>query len=227
MIDMVQVERIKCESSMVSGILTKTAIIIVVLMTCLPSLSNADQPVDVLKKSIDQSIRILNDPIYNDPHQKTIQRQALWQILKQLFDFEEFSRRVLARGWHKFTSQQQAEFVELFGNFVHIYYLSKLQEKYTNEQITYLDQNLVSDSKAVVNIEVIWKFKNIPVEVKMIKRGDSWKVYDLAALGVSAVSFYRSQFRAVLQNASPGQVLDILKGKIKRSEEKVQQEYSQ
>lgn len=211
---------------MASRILTKIALIIVIV-TCLPALSHADQPIDVLKESIDQSIRILNDPIYNDHHQKTAQRQELWRILKRLFDFEEFSRRILARSWYKFTPPQQTEFVELFGNFVNIYYLSKLQDKYNNEQLTYLDQNLISDSKAVVNVEVSWKYKNIPVEIRMIKRGDSWKVYDLSALGVGAVSFYRSQFRAVLRNESPGQVLDILKEKIKRSEEKVQQKHNQ
>ena len=202
-------------------------ILIMVVVTCLPAVSNADQPIDVLKESIDQSIRILNDPIYKDYQQKAAQRQELWQILKRLFDFEEFCRRVLARGWHKFTPRQQVQFVELFGNFVNIYYLSKLQDKYDNEQLTYLDQNIIGDSKAVVNVEVLWEYKNIPVEIRMIKRGDSWKVYDLSALGVSAVSFYRSQFRAVLRTESPDHVLDMLKEKIKRSERKVQQQYSQ
>ena len=211
---------------MVYRILTNIFLIMVVV-TCLPYSSNADQPIDIIKESIDQSIRILNDPIYNDHQQKADQRQELWQILKRLFDFEEFSRRVLARGWHKFTPQQQVQFVELFGNFVHIYYLSKLQDKYDNEQLTYLDQNLIGESKAVVNVEVLWKHQNIPVEIRMIKRGDSWKVYDLSALGVSAVSFYRSQFRAVLRTESPDHVLEILREKIKKSEEKVQKQYSQ
>ena len=203
----------------------KTALIIVVVITCLPSLCYADQPIDVLKKSIDQSISILNDPIYKDARQKELQRQKLWQILKQLFDFQEFSKRVLARNWHKFTLQQRKEFVELFGNFVHTYYLSRLQDKYNNEKIIYLDQKLISYSKAVVNVEVLWKNQEIPVEIKMLKRDDSWKVYDISALGISAVSFYRSQFRAVLRKETPEHVLEQLKDKIKQSEEKIRQKY--
>ena len=212
---------------MASRIILKTALIIVVVITCLPSLSSADQPIEVLRKSIDQSISILNDPIYNDAGQKALQRQKLWEIFEQLFDFEEFSRRVLARNWRLFAPQQQAEFVELFGNFVNIYYLSRLQDKYNNETLTYIDQNLISDSRAVVNVEVLWKSQNISVEIKMLKRGGSWKVYDLSALGISAVSFYRSQFRAVLREKSPAHVLEILRDKIKKSEEKVRQQYSQ
>lgn len=210
---------------MVYQILTNI-ILILVVVTGLPPASNADQPIDILKESVDQSIRILNDPLYSDQQQKAAQRQQLGFIMKRLFDFEEFSRRVLARGWHQFTPRQQAQFVELFGNFVNIYYLSQLQDKYDNEQLTYLDQYLIGDSKAVVNVEVLWKYKNIPVEIKMIKRGGSWKVYDLSALGVSAISFYRSQFRAVLRTETPDRVLDILREKIKKSEEKVRQQYS-
>ena len=211
---------------MATRIKLKTALIIVVVITCLPSLSFAVQPIDVLKQSIDQSISILNDPTYNHSGQKELQRQKLWEILEQLFDFEEFSRRVLARNWRLFTPQQQAEFVDLFGNFVNIYYLSRLQDKYHNETLTYIDQTLISNSRAVVNVEVYWKTKNIPVEIKMLKRGGAWKVYDLSALGISAVSFYRSQFRAVLNKESPAYVLDILRDKIKKSEEKVRQQYS-
>lgn len=203
----------------------KTVLMMVVVVMCLPFSSSADQPIDALKKSIDQSISILNDPNYNHDGHRELQRQKLWEILEQIFDFEEFSRRVLARSWHKFTIRQQAEFVKLFGNFVNIYYLSRLQDKYNNEQLTYLDQHLISDSKAVVNVEVLWKYKNIPVEIKMIKRGDSWRVYDLSALGINAISFYRSQFRAVLRKQSPAHVLEILKGKIKKSEEKVRRQY--
>ena len=146
----------------------KTVLMIVFVISCLPSLSLANQPIDVLKKSIDQSIRILNDPIYKAAGQKALQRQKLWEILKQLIDFKEFSRRVLAGNWRLFTPQQQKEFVELFGNFVNIYYLSKLQDQYDNETLTYVDQNLISDSKAVVRVEVFWKSRNVPIEIKMI-----------------------------------------------------------
>jgi phospholipid transport system substrate-binding protein len=204
----------------------KTALIMAVLMACLPAWGSANQPMDALKQSVDQSLRILNDPAYSDDGRKAAQRRELWRILEQIFDFREFSRRVLARHWHKFTPQEQADFVELFGDFVHIYYLSRLQDRYNSEQLIYLDQNLIGNSKAVVNVEVTWKYKNIPVEIKMIKRGDAWKIYDLSTLGIGAVSFYRSQFRAVLRDKPPGHVLDILRKKIKKSEEKVRQKYS-
>jgi phospholipid transport system substrate-binding protein len=203
----------------------RKALIIVAVLTILSTFGYAEQPIDTLQNSIDQSISILTDPVYENDSQKDIQRQKLWEVLKQIFDFKEFSKRVLARNWLKFTPQQREEFVELFGNFVHVYYLSKLQDKYNNEKVILIDQNLISHHKAVVKIKVLWKRQEIPVEVKMFKRDDSWKVYDISALGISAVSFYRSQFQAVLRKETPEHVLEQLKDKIKQSEEKIRQKY--
>jgi ABC-type transporter MlaC component len=59
------------------------------------------------------------------------------------------------------------------------------------------------------------------VEIKMLRRGDSWKAYDIAALGISAVRFYRSQFHVVLMKESPDQIIERLKVKIDRIEEKI------
>jgi len=199
----------------------KKVLTIVVALVGFYSLSYAEQPIEAIRKSIDKSINILNDSNYKDQSQKELQRQKLWLELKHIYDFKAFSKRVLARHWRKFTPSQREKFVELFGHFVNVYYLSRLQEKYNNEKITLLEQNLISYSKAVVKASVRWKNKEVPIEIKMLKRGDSWKIYDLSALGISAISFYRGQFQAILQKESPEDVIEKLKEKIKMAEEKL------
>ncbi len=203
---------------MVTRINLKTGLIVVLVIICLPAFSLADQPIDVLKKSVDQGILILKDPAYKDADQKALQRQKLWALMQELYDFEEFSRRVLARNWRLFTPGQQAEFVELFGKFVNVHYLSQLMRKYENETVNYVGQKLINDSRAVVNIEIFWKDKNIPVEIKMLRRKGTWKVYDLSAMGITAISFYRSQFRAILRKKPPEHALALLRDKIKKAE---------
>jgi phospholipid transport system substrate-binding protein len=199
------------------------ALIILVVLTSLSSLSYAEQPIEALQKSIDRSINILTDSNYQDQSQKEIQRQRLWRELTQIFDFQEFSKRVLTRYWRKFTSQQREDFVELLGNFVNIYYLSKLQERYNNEKVTLIDQNMITRTKAVVKATVRWQNKDVPLEIKMLKRGDAWKVYDISVLGISAVGLYRGQFQAILRKESPQHVIEMLKEKIKEAEEKIRQ----
>ena len=50
----------------------------------------------------------------------------------------------------------------------------------------------------------------------MILAGDIWKVYDVVVEGVSLVLNYRSQFRAILENNTPAQMLEIVKKKVEK-----------
>jgi phospholipid transport system substrate-binding protein len=132
----------------------------------------------------------------------------------QTFDFREFSRRVLASHWKKFTPQQRNEFSRAFAEFLGKFYLARLQTRYNGEKIFYISQKIVSKSRALVEIEVLWKNVEVPVELRMIKKGGTWKVYDLLALGISAVANYRAQFHGILPNNTPDQVIDIVREKI-------------
>ena len=200
----------------------KALIVVAIILADLSAFAYAEQPLEALQKAIDQGVRILNDPTYKDYDQKDIQRQKLSEILNQIFDFKEFCRRVLGTNWLKFTPQQRTEFTEFFAKFVNVYYLRRLQDKYNNETLIFVGQNLTSYSKAVVHVVVLWKKLEVPVEIKMIRRGDSWRAYDIVALGISGVRFYRGQFQAILRKESPAQVIDRLKVKISKIEEKLQ-----
>lgn len=200
----------------------KKGLIIFGILWSLSTLSYAEQPLDLLRNSIDESINILNDPGYEDNSHKDIQRQKLWQILKQIFDFHEFTRLALGSNWNKFTPPQQKEFTELFSKFVNIFYLTRLQDRYNNEEVIFINQNLISPSRAVIQVKVLWRNQEVPVDIKMLRGAETWKVYDIVALGISAVKFYRGQFQELLRKESPAQVIERLKAKIQKIEEKIQ-----
>lgn len=198
-----------------------TAAIVLLIICGLPSSSFGDQPLEALKRGIDKGIRVLEDPQYSDVSRRKDQQQKLWEITLELFDFKEFSRRVLSSHWKEFTPQQREEFVTVFGKFLGKFYLSRLQEKYRDERVIYLDQKKIGKSKAVVDIKVLWKNLEIPVTIRMKKRGTTWKAYDLSALGVSAVKNYRAQFKWILRNESPAKVIDKLKERIRKIEKEI------
>jgi ABC-type transporter MlaC component len=54
----------------------------------------------------------------------------------------------------------------------------------------------------------------------MTNRSGRWQVYDLSVLGVNAVSNYRAQFKWILRNQSPQQLIARLKDKIAELDEK-------
>ena len=190
------------------------------VLIAIPALADGDQPIEALQKGVEAGLRILKDSEFNDADRKDSQQQKLRIILQQLFDFPEFSRRVLASNWKIFTPLQREEFVRVFTEFLSKFYLGKLQEKYKDERLIYVSQELKSATRALVNIQVVWKGQKIPVDLRMIKRQGLWKVYDIQVLGISAVRNYRAQFQSILRKETPGQVIERLKQKIEQIEQK-------
>src|SRR5210317_1949929 len=142
------------------------AYILLYLLVATPSLSYADQPLEDLRRGVDQGIQILEDPRYEDASSKKIQQQKLWEVTLQIFDFHEFSRRVLASHWKKFTPEQRNQFSQTFAEFLGKFYLGRMQNKYNGEKIFYVNQKIISKSKALVDIKVLWKNVEVPIELR-------------------------------------------------------------
>jgi len=191
-----------------------TAFICFLIIFGVPSLSFGEQPLEALQRGIYKGISVLEEPEYKNNSRWRDQQQKLWEVTRQVFDFEEFSRRVLASNWKKFTPRQRKEFVNLFSEFLGKFYLSRLRERYRGERVVYLRQKMIGESKALVEIKVFRRDLEIPLNIRMTKHNGTWKAYDISAVGVSAVSSYRAQFKWILRNESPEQVIGKLKKKI-------------
>jgi len=192
------------------------------VLTAIPALADGDQPIEALRKGVEAGLQILKDPEFNDAGRKDAQQQKLRMILEQSFDFHEFSRRVLASNWKNFAPAQRETFVRIFTEFLGKFYMAKLQEKYRDESLIYVGQEMKSATRALVNIKVVWKGQQIPIALRMIKRKGLWKVYDIQVLGISAVKNYRAQFQFLLQTETPAQVIERLKMKTEALEKKDQ-----
>ncbi len=195
--------------------------IVIVILIGAPAPALGEQPLEALQRGIDKGIGVLEDPQYQDASQRNEQAQKLWEVTREIFDFKEFSRRVLASHWKKFTSRQRDEFVELMGEFLGKLNLRKLQSRYNGEKVFYIDQKITGKSRALVEIKVLWKNLAVPVTFRMKKNHGKWKAYDLSAMGISAVGIYRAQIHRVLQKKSPAELIEIFKEKIREIEENV------
>jgi phospholipid transport system substrate-binding protein len=196
------------------------AVLVLILNTGICNVSHAEQPRDVLQHYINGCLSILKNPQFANNRNQALQLSKLRQLLDQAFDFEEFSRRVLADNWHKFTPRQQREFVDTFAEFLSKFYMKELQRHYTDETVALTGQRLLQGDRAVVMAEVFWNNLSIPVEVSMSSRSGHWKVYDISALGISAVLDYRAQLDEILQKESPSQVIARLKEKVRQIDQR-------
>jgi len=176
-------------------------------------------PMVSVQGPIQQGIDLLRDPHYKDPSKREAQRDKIWEIIRQTFDFVEVSMRALAQDWKAFTPPQRKEFTEVFTDLLKNTYIDKIQSEFQNETIQFLGDEKVSDDKAVVKTKVIRNGKiEIPMDYSMRFRDGQWKVYDVAIEGVSLVKNYRTQFKDILAKETPAQLITRLKDKVVQQE---------
>ena len=193
-----------------------------------PSMAYGDEPIEALRKGVQEGLQVLQGPKFTDQELKEAQQQKLRLILERLFDFHEFSRRVLASNWKNFTPFQRKTFIEVFTEFLGKFYMGKLQEKYKDERLIFESQEFKTPTRALVHIRVVWKGQKIPIDLLMIKRKGQWRVYDIQFLGVSAVRNYRAQFNSLLRKETPDQVIERMRQRIRKIDsEKKPVEYPQ
>jgi phospholipid transport system substrate-binding protein len=174
------------------------------------------QPIDVIQDAIDGALKILNDPKYADGAKVDQLQREVWEVIKDVFDYREISRRSLGRNWKKFSSSQKKEFVRVFSEFLKQNYLRKLKSEYKDAAFEYDDQDWLSKTQAAVKTTLKRQTVEISVIYRLLNRNDRWRVYDVNIEGVSMVKNYRSQFNELLSKESPDRLIERFKKKLEK-----------
>ena len=174
--------------------------------------ADAGEATEQLRAGIRGVLEILRKSDLKDPEQKAERRSRIRKIIHQYFDFEEMSRRSLARQWRKRTPEQKSEFILLFSRLMERNYADKL-ESYTDEKIVFGKE--IGDPEFVkVNTKVILQDdREVSITYRMHKVGDAWRVYDVLVEGISFLKNYREQFRSVIRRTSYANLVKILQAK--------------
>jgi phospholipid transport system substrate-binding protein len=184
-----------------------------VLVFPMASEVRAGAPTDQLKSAIDRVVKTLDDPALKGEDRLVERRRAVRKVANDIFDWAEIARRSLARHWQPLTEQQRTEFVALFADLLERSYISKI-ELYGGEKILYTGERIDDGDIATVSTRIATKNgTEVPVDYRMLKRGDRWLVYDVNIEGVSLVSNYRTQFNKIIQTASYNELVQKMKTK--------------
>jgi len=196
--------------------MTRITAVLFFLVIIVHSLAFGEEPLNHIQRHIEQALATLKDPKYNNQYAKELQRSKIWEIIQGIFHLEEMSKRTLAQNWNRFTTEEKKEFVDVFGEFLGDNYIRKIQSGFKEEKVIYLQQEMLTDSKAMVKTKIVRETTEIPVNYSMLKEKDTWKVYDVVIEGVSLVANYRSQFSGILMKESPARLIEMIKTKIKQ-----------
>ena len=165
-----------------------------------------------LKGAIERVVATLDDPAMKGAGRAAERRAAVRKIANDIFDFGEIARRSLGRYWQPLSEAQRSEFVGLFGDLLERSYISKI-ELYGGEKIVYSGERMEGDL-AVVSTKIITKNgTEVPVDYRLSRRGDSWRVYDVNIEGISLVSNYRTQFNKIIQTGGYNSLVERMKAK--------------
>jgi len=124
------------------------------------------------------------------------------EIVREMFDFDEISKRALSRHWQALQSEEQAEFVPLFRDLLERAYLTQV-ESVGGEQIVFLGESIDAGGSATVRSKVVTRHgSEIPLDYRMHVLDGTWRIYDVIVQGVSFIASYRTQFDRVIRAES-------------------------
>ena len=185
-------------------------LVICAQMVWAPASADAGAPTDQLRSSVDQMVKVLDDPALKADSRAQDRRAAIRKEAQVVFDFGETAKRALGRHWQGLSEKDRPEFTGLFTDLIERAYISKI-ERYSGERIAYAGESVEGGLATVRTRFVTKQGTEIPVDYRMQQRGDRWLVYDVMVEGVSLINNYRTQFDKIIQTSSYAELVRKMK----------------
>jgi len=182
--------------------------IFLIILTLVPIPVRAELPRETIQAQVNRVLDVLR----NSAEAKAVKEKKILSIVDEFFDYPELSRRTLANHWKAFSPEQQKEFTTLFGRLLANVYMDRIMQ-YTNEKVTFGKETKLSENTVEVQSEIVTQTRSVPLNYRMISHKEEWKVFDVVVEGVSLVMNYRTQFREILSNKPPENLLKMLREK--------------
>ena len=192
-----------------------TPIFFFILILCSPVVTYGGTPMEGVRDTTNKIIAIVSDPALKTPDKKKEKAGLIRAAVDERFNWEEMSKRALARHWSARTEEEKKEFIDLFGKLLERTYLDKV-EGYSGEKVLYVDE-VVDGKYATVSVKIVTKKDTeISVLYRVKKDGDNWLVYDISIEGVSLINNYRKQFNSIIVRNSYKELVDKLREKVEK-----------
>ncbi|PCJ46424.1 MAG: hypothetical protein COA74_13645 [Gammaproteobacteria bacterium] len=195
-------------------------IALILLLLSVSSKAYANSPTEALELTVNKLIAIARNKAIDSKQQKI----ELQSVINLDVDFEAVSRRVVVKPWKKSSADQKLQFKKLFSNIVVNTYFSLL-ENYSDEEVVYVKEQLKGKKYAIVDTQILSDNKKVPVRYRMIKAGDTWKIYDFVPEGISLVSSYKKNYASILKKQGmDGLLKEMIKKEQQRTKEHLAKE---
>lgn len=173
---------------------------LVLLLLTTPVVASASMPEDIVRQTSDQMLAELTDRKQELQASPGKIYDLVEHIVLPRFDFQRMSRLVLGKYWPRASESEKGAFVNAFQELLVRTYATALLN-YSGQEIVYLPVQRKADSNEVtVNTQVqSTGALPIPIDYRLYRDGDDWKVFDVSIDGISLVSNYRSSFASQIR----------------------------
>jgi len=176
----------------------------------LPHLHAADDPAPALVATINGVIDLA---LGKSPEVIQEQLPAIRSRMSESFAIDVIVQRTFGANWKKLTPPQQTEAVDLLGRLIIRTYATQLSTGVRPVITATASREIDAERREVVSTAVR-QGDTVNVIYRLGRFDGKWKVYDVAAEGVSVVGNYRQQFDAHFQKGSAADLLKLLKDKL-------------
>ncbi len=191
-------------------------ILIAAVFIVMPFQAYAATATETVEKGVNKVLKTLGDPAFK-AKPKDVKITEIGNIIGEVFDFTELSKRTLGRQWKKMNAEQQKEFVELFQKLLQDVYADRLLA-YTDQKIVFENEKQLKKGRVEVQSNIVLSDgRKVPIFYRATNKSGQWKVYDLVIEGVSMVKNYRTQFREIIAKDSPEKLLEIMRDKVRKT----------
>jgi phospholipid transport system substrate-binding protein len=152
----------------------------------------ATSPLEEVRSTMDGIIEVLKQDVPSEDKKAKIS-----SMIKESFDLRAMSQGILATNWKKASKEERRRFQELFTELIETTYQEQV-DTYNNEEVRYLSER-IKGRKAEVETIVVTANAEIPVQYKLLNKGDGWLAYDIRVEGVSLIRTYRDSYREIVK----------------------------
>jgi phospholipid transport system substrate-binding protein len=168
-------------------------------------------PTDAVKGAMLDLIQVLDDETLKQPGQAARRRYKIEAVIKDRMDYEEMARRALGTPWSTLSPRDQREFVGLFVQLLRDAFACRMAER-SDEQVVFLGEAR-EDAFAEVKAQMQGRKIDTPVDFRLVRHAQEWRVYDVFIDGASIVSNYRAQFTSIIRAVSYAGLVKKMKQK--------------
>jgi phospholipid transport system substrate-binding protein len=173
--------------------------------------AQANTPDTVIRDTVQGVIQVLAHRADMDKISEA-DRVAIRKIISDHFDFTAMSRLSVGAPWNNATPAQQQQFTALFKELLEYSYGNRLSA-YHGQKVKYEPAEF-RGNRARVKTTIVDANAQTPVEYRLIKDGDDWRVYDIRIEGVSLVATFRTEFQDEIGNSGFDTLLKSLAKKV-------------